>query len=66
MLLKIDKCPIFLDIYGQNINVQKKHKKISITNYFGFFLVGEHKNFYAVAGSLEIISFFWLTKYPGF
>jgi hypothetical protein len=50
----------------KNINVQKKHKNFSITNYFGFFLVGEHKNFYAVVESLEIISFFWLTKYPGF
>ena len=31
-----------------------------------FIFCRDHKKFYAVVGSLKIISFFWLTKYSGF
>jgi hypothetical protein len=37
-----------------------------VTKFVDLFFGREHKNFYAVVGSLKIISFFWLTKYSGF
>ena len=64
MLLKTDKCPIFLDIYGQKNKCQKKYKKNSMPNYFTFFSAGDHKNFYAVDGSPKITSTLLTNKVP--
>ena len=49
----------FLDILGQVVFVRKK---FMVTNYLIIFLVGDHKNFYAVANSLKFTSTLFTNK----
>ncbi len=64
MLLNVakpNKCPEKKDISG---HLFFSTKKIMVTNYFTFFSVLDHKNFYAVDGSLEITSTLFTNKVP--
>jgi hypothetical protein len=61
MLPFLNKCPFFSDISGYFFFLAKKNM---VTKNSIVFSAGEHKNFYAVAGSLKNTSTLFTNKVP--